>query len=225
MSYINTRTKKDITLEKMANLGGKRTTREWAKSLNVDVKDISNALYTEPELQKKYIIKERNRSVHKMPIQEIINKLKANGVERLTCEEMAKVTGYRKSQIRSLLKHPEIKKYYTRVEIIKDEEILSKFYPHWFGKPRFITDWAILTGLDTSTIRRKRNLIEDVYGDVLLDKTKWRVQEIHKKAGQLTLTEWSEYFGIDITAMHHFFTRKRLHHLRKNPPEKHLITE
>lgn len=220
--WINTRTKKDATLEKMRDLGGRRTTKEWAEILGLEVKDISNALYSDPELQEKYIIKVRNRKYHKMPVKEIIGKLKESGKERMTCEEMAKITGFAIEQIRSLIaKYPSIKKLYVRQMDLKDEVIISKFSEHWFGQPRFVKDWSVLTGLDTTTIRNKKNMLAEHFGrEILVDKTEWRINEIKRMAGEKTLTEWSEHFEIDITAMHHFFTRKNLHHFRKNPPVK-----
>lgn len=222
--WINTKTKKDITLEKMANLGGKRPTREWADILGIEVKDISNALYSEPELKEKYIVKIRNRSVYKMPIKDIVKSLE-NSKKKLTCDEMAEVTGYTKEQMRGMItKHPEIKKFYIRKIDLDDDEVIAKFSEHWFGQPRFLSDWAVLTNLDTSTIRRKESLLINYFGgDVIIEKSEWRINEIKRLSGQLTLTQWSEYFEIDITAMHHFFTRKRLHHLRKNPPEKYKV--
>lgn len=221
MSYINKQTKKDYILSLLAGKTGRKSYREWAKELGVKAYEVSNALYNNPDLQKRYITLERNRVVHKMPLKEILGKLAPYAPRSLTCKEMATILGYTEEQIRSLLRYPEIAGYYIRKSNAQWEDVKAKISEHYLGEARFLSDWVSLTGYKAPQLLRWNEEIKQTFGDILLDKTEWRISEINRLAGQLTLTEWSEYFGIDITAMHHFFTRKNLHHLRRNPPTHH----
>ena len=221
MSYINTRTKKDQLLEDISNLGGKRTFKEWSEILMCKPYDVSNAVYGDQKFKDRYIQLVRYRPLHKMPIKEILQKLKASGKEKMTCEEMVEVLGYTNDQVRSLIvRNASIKKYYTRVGDKRYKEVLEKFSKDWIGFPRYINDWVILTGLDRAEITNYAKRLEKHFDSpIIVYETKIRMEEIKKMAGQLTLTEWSERFEVSISAMHHFFSRKSLHHLRKNPPE------
>lgn len=224
--YLNTRTKADYIREKIQEIGGWRSYKEWSEILNAKEYEIRNALYHHPKLRTRYIYLTRNRSVWRWDIDHIRKVMEETFAERgiLTAKEWGKVLGFTPEQFRSIISNnPDLKKYYTVQHEIRKKELIEAIEKHWFGSPRFLSDWVHLTGYSSSSIRNWQDELNEYFGtDIFVYETDWRIQEIKNHPQEKTLTEWSKYFDLEISAMHHFFTRKNLHPYRKNCPKKYL---